>query len=58
MPRIMLKETITKEIEIPMDKLCELVDHLSEEEKVKLLERIQKGSVKLAPFKKIRLNPS
>jgi hypothetical protein len=55
MPRIMLKETITKEIEIPMDKLCELVDHLSEEEKVKLLERIQKGSVKLAPFKKDKI---
>jgi len=27
MPRIILKETITKEIEIPMDKLCELIDH-------------------------------
>ncbi len=30
MPRITLKETITKEIEIPMDTLCELIDHLSE----------------------------
>jgi hypothetical protein len=55
MPRIMLKETITKEIEIPMEKLYDLVDHLSEEERLKLLERIQKGPVKMAPFKKDRI---
>ena len=55
MPRIMLKETITKEIEIPMDKLCELVDHMSEEERSKLLERIQKGPGKFAAFKKDRI---
>jgi hypothetical protein len=55
MPRITLKETITKEIEIPMDKLCELIDYLSEEEKGKLLKRIQKGPIKLTPFKKDKI---
>ncbi len=55
MPRITLKETITKEIEIPMDKLCELIDHLSEEEKTTVLERVQKRPVKLTPFKKDKI---
>ncbi len=55
MPKITLKETITKEIEIPMDKLCEVIDHLSEEEKRTLLERVQKGPVKLTPFKKDKI---
>jgi len=55
MPRIMLKETITKEIEIPMEKLCELVDHLSEEDRLKLLDWIQKGPVKLSPFRKDKI---
>jgi hypothetical protein len=56
MPRITLKETITKEIEIPMDKLCDLIDHLSEEEKITLLKRVQKGPVKLTPFKKDKID--
>jgi hypothetical protein len=55
MPRITLKETITKEIEIPMDKLCEVIDHLSEEEKTTVLERVQKRPVKLTPFKKDKI---
>jgi hypothetical protein len=55
MPRIMLKETITKEIEIPMEKLCDLVDHLSEEDRLKLLDRIQKGPIKLSPFRKDKI---
>ena len=55
MPRITLKETITKEIEIPMDKLCEVIDHLSEEEKATVLERVQKRPVKLTPFKKDKI---
>ncbi len=55
MPRILLKETITKEIEIPMDKLCDIIDHFSEEEKAKLLRRIQKGPVKMTPFKKDKI---
>lgn len=37
MPKITLKETITKAIEIPMDKLCDLIDYLSEKEKITLL---------------------
>jgi len=55
MPRITLKETITKEIEIPMDKLCDLIDHLSEEDRITLLKRVQKGPIKLTPFKKDKL---
>ncbi len=55
MPRITLKETITKEIEISIDKLCKLVDHLSEEERAKLLERIQKRSLQLTPFKRDKI---
>ena len=55
MPRILLKETITKEIEIPMDKLCDIIDHFSEEEKAKLLRRIQKGPIKMTPFKKDKI---
>jgi len=56
MPRITLKETITKEIEIPIDTLCELIDNLSEEERAKLLERAQKRPVKLSPFKKDKID--
>ena len=52
MPRITLKETITKEIEVPMDTLYKLIDNLTEDEKTKLLERIKRGPVKLTPFKK------
>ena len=55
MPRITLKETITKEIEIPIDTLYELIDHLSEEERAKLLERAQKRPVKLSSFKKDKI---
>jgi hypothetical protein len=56
MPRITLKETITKEIEIPMDTLCELIDNLSEEERDRLLERAKKKPVKLSPFKKDKID--
>jgi len=56
MPRITLKETITKEIEIPIDTLCELIDNLSEEERTKLLERAKKRLVKLSPFKKDKID--
>jgi hypothetical protein len=55
MPKITLKETITKEIEIPMDKLCDLIDHLSEGEKIVLLKRVQKRPTKLTPFKKDKI---
>ncbi len=52
MLRITLKETITKEIEVPMDTLYKLIDNLTEDEKTKLLERIKSGPVKLTPFEK------
>ncbi len=52
MPRIILKEKITKEIEIPMDTLFEVVDNLTEEERAKLLKRLKTKPVKLKPFKK------
>jgi hypothetical protein len=55
MPRITLKETITKEIEVPMDTLYRLIDNLTGEERMKLLDRMRKGSVKLAPFKKDKI---
>jgi len=55
MPRITLKETITKEIEIPMDTLYKLIDNLSKEERTRLLERIERRPVKLTPFKKDKI---
>lgn len=55
MPRITLKETITKEIEVPMDTLYRLIDNLTEEERMKLLERIKRGPAKLTPFKKDKI---
>jgi len=56
MPRITLKETITKEIEIPIDTLYDLIDNLNEEERAKLLERAKKRPVKLSPFKKDKID--
>src|SRR3972149_726105 len=56
MPRITLKETITKEIDIPMDTLYKLIDNLDEEERTKLLQRVKKGPVKLTPFKKDKVD--
>jgi hypothetical protein len=55
MPRIILKEKITKEIEIPMDTLFEVIDNLSEEERTQLLERLAKRSVELRSFKKDKI---
>lgn len=56
MPRITLKETITKEIEIPIDTLYDIIDSLSETEKKKLLERVKTKPVKLSPFKKDKID--
>ena len=50
MPRIILKEKITREIEIPMDTLFEVIDNLTEEERASLLERLKTRPVKLKPF--------
>ncbi len=58
MPRITLKETITKEIEIPMDS-HQLIDSLTEEERTNLLERLNKKTIELKVFRleRISLNP-
>jgi hypothetical protein len=52
MPQITLKETITKKIEIPMDTLYEIIDNLTDEERRKLLRRLESKSIELKPFKK------
>jgi len=55
MPRITLKETITKEIEIPMEALYDLIDSLPKEERKKLLERLKAQAVELKAFKKDKI---
>jgi len=55
MPRITLKETITKEIDLPMDKLCDLIDSLSDIDREKLLKRLSERHVKLSPFKRVKI---
>jgi hypothetical protein len=56
MPKITLKETITKEIDIPIDTLYDIIDSLSETERKKLLERVEAKPVKLTPFQKDTLD--
>ena len=56
MPKITLKETITKEIDIPLDTLYDIIDSLSETERKKLLERVEAKSLKLTPFQKDKLD--
>jgi hypothetical protein len=55
MPRITLKETITKQIEIPMEALYDLIDNLTQKEREKLLERLKMRSVELKAFRKDKL---
>jgi len=55
MPRIILEEKITKEIEIPMDALFEVIDNLSEGERAELIERLKKRPAKLRRFKKDKI---
>jgi hypothetical protein len=55
MPRITLKETITKQIEIPMEALYDLIDNLTQKEREKLLERLKIRSVELKGFRKDKL---
>ena len=55
MPRITLKQTITKEIDIPMEVLYELIDNLSHEEREKVLYRLKKKPGKLKTFKKDKI---
>jgi hypothetical protein len=56
MPQITLKETISKKIEIPMDTLYALVDSLSEEERKKLLQKLESKPVRLKRFKKAKID--
>jgi hypothetical protein len=56
MPRITFKETITKEIEIPIDTLYDIIDNLSEKEKTRLLERVKTRPIKLKPFRKDKID--
>ena len=55
MPQIILKETITKRIEIPMDTLYELIDNLPDEERKKLAERLKAKPIELKPFIKAKV---
>lgn len=55
MPRITLRETITKQIEIPMEALYDLIDNLTQKEREKLLERLKMRSVELKAFRKDKL---
>lgn len=55
MPRITLKEVITKKIDIPLDALLDLVDHLTEAEKERLLARLQSKPFKCQIFEKDKI---
>ena len=55
MPRITLKETITKEIDIPMEALYDLIDNLSQEERESVLNRLQKEPASLKVFQKDKI---
>ena len=52
MPRITLKETVTKEIEIPLEALCRLIDNLTQEEREKILERLKAKAPEFKFFEK------
>ena len=52
MPRITLKETITKEIEIPMEAVYQLIDNLTRDERQKILNRLKGKALELKPFEK------
>jgi hypothetical protein len=55
MPRITLRETITKKIEIPMETLYELIENLTLKERQQLLERVSTKKVQIKPFKKAKI---
>jgi len=55
MPRITLRETITKKIEIPMETLYELIENLTLKERKQLLERVSAKEIQLKPFKKAKI---
>lgn len=55
MPRITLKETITKQIDIPMEALYELIDNLTQEEREKVMHKLKSGFFKLKTFKEDKI---
>ena len=55
MPRITLRETVTKKIEIPMETLYELIENLTVKEREQLLERVSAKKVQLKPFKRAKI---
>jgi len=55
MPRITLKETITKQIDIPMEALYELIDNLTQEEREKVMDKLKSDFFKLKTFKKDKI---
>ena len=56
MPRLVLKETVKKEIDIPFETLCDVVDLLTKKEKVRLLKRLQTKPLSFSPFKKDKIS--
>lgn len=60
MPKMLIKETITKEVEIPLKTIYKLIDALPIEDKKELLEKLltaieKKGGIKFIPFRKDRV---
>ena len=55
MPKITLRETITKRIEIPMETLCELIENLTRKEREQLMERVGAKKIQFKPFKKAKI---
>lgn len=60
MPKRLIKETITKEIEIPLETIYNLIDALPVEDKKGLLDKLlssieKKGGMELIPFRKDRI---
>ena len=56
MPRLVLKETVKKEIDIPFETLCNVVDLLTQKEKIRLLKRLQTKPAGFSTFKKDKIN--
>jgi len=56
MPRLVLKETVKKEIEIPFKTLCKVIDLLTEKEKSRLLKQLQTKGAGFVHFKKDKIN--
>lgn len=55
MPKLVFKETISREMEISIESLCKLVNSLSKNERTKLLKKLNSKTIKLIPFKKDKI---